>query len=94
MEKKAYVCCWKRLGSDTERYQTGIPANYSQAVLRLSIFLFIFAGKIKQSLRSVQTYFQQNENLFLSQEINKIALTTIINQQNFLNLTTQIQTTL
>ena len=27
-------------------------------------------------LRSVQTYFQQNGNLFLSQEINKIALTT------------------
>ncbi len=27
-------------------------------------------------LRSVQTYFQQNGNLFLSQELNKIALTT------------------
>ena len=27
-------------------------------------------------LRSVQTYFQQNGNLFLSQEINKIALAT------------------
>ena len=27
-------------------------------------------------LKSIQTYFRQNGNLFLSQEINKIALTT------------------
>lgn len=30
-----------------KKHQAGTPANYSKAVLRLSIFLFIFAGKIK-----------------------------------------------
>ena len=45
-------------------------------------------------LRSVQTYFQQNGNLFLSQEINKIALTTQLffskSSQGFRSISSQM----
>ena len=45
-------------------------------------------------LRSVQTYFQQNGNLFLSQEINKIALTTQLffskSSQGFRSISSQV----
>ena len=45
-------------------------------------------------LRSVQTYFQQNGNLFLSQEINKIALTTQLffsnSSQGFISISSQV----
>ena len=45
-------------------------------------------------LRSVQTYFQQNGNLFLSQEINRIALTTQLffskSSQGFRSISSQV----
>ncbi len=45
-------------------------------------------------LRSVQTYFQQNGNLFLSREINKIALTTQLffsnSSQGFRSISSQV----
>ena len=45
-------------------------------------------------LRSVQTYFQQNGNLFLSQEINKISLTTQLffskSSQGFRSISSQV----
>ena len=45
-------------------------------------------------LRSVQTYFQQNGNLFLSQEINRIALTTQLffskSSQGFRSISSQM----
>ena len=44
--------------------------------------------------RSVQTYFQQNGNLFLSQKINKIALTTQLffskSSQDFRSISSQV----
>ena len=45
-------------------------------------------------LKSIQTYFRQNGNLFLSQEINKIALTTQLffskSSQGFRSISSQV----